>query len=118
MIQAQFSGNQYDIILDSNKAVSDLQRMLPLTLELNRYGGNEFSCTLPKKLTDKGVEKTSFVKKNHIYYWDPWTSFALVYKDSNISPYKLVHIGEATGNLAGILDSTTDKATITLTSKQ
>lgn len=40
--------------------------------------------------------RTSEIKAGHVYYWDGWNAFVINYVDYDISPYKVVHIGEIT----------------------
>ena len=45
---------------------------------------------IAKIMTDAGSD----IKAGHIYYWDGWNAFVINFEDYDISPYKVVHIGE------------------------
>ena len=54
------------------------------------------------QLTEDNVKETTEIpvgtevasQAGHVYYWDGWNAFVINYIDSDISPYKVVHIGE------------------------
>ncbi len=84
---------EYETILLPGITEREIENMLPLDLQLERYAEHEYSGPLPSKpIMDRNV--TSKVEAGHIYYWDGWNAFVINYKDLDISPYKVVHIGE------------------------
>ena len=92
-MKAQINETEYEVKLDNNKTVKDILSNLPLNLKLSRYAGHEYYSELPFTPTfDK--DRTSNIKAGHIYYWDGWNAFVINYKDYDIAPYKVVHIGE------------------------
>lgn len=103
-MKVQINEMEYEVKLDNNKTVKDIISNLPLNLELSRYAGHEYYSELPFTPTfDK--DRTSNIKAGHIYYWDGWNAFVINYKDYDIAPYKVVHIGEILGdNISEILN--------------
>lgn len=48
-----------------------------------------------------------------MYYWDGWNAFVINYIDSDIGPYKVVHIGEIKDkSICDILATGTDNIQI------
>lgn len=87
------AGKTYKAIMNDNKTSQDIIKNLPLTLNYVRYAEHEYYAELPfKPVFDK--ERTSHILAGHIYYWDGWNAFVINYKECDISPYKVVHIGE------------------------
>lgn len=85
----------YTVTLDDNKTVEDIVAHLPLDLSMVRYAGHEYYAELPfTPVFDEN--RTYEIKAGHVYYWDGWNAFVINYIDSDIAPYKVVHIGEIT----------------------
>lgn len=84
---------EYEVVLDQNESVKNIVENMPLTLDMVRYAGHEFYSELPFTPAF-AQERTSEIKAGHVYYWDGWNAFVINYIDSDISPYKVVHIGE------------------------
>lgn len=83
----------YEVILDDNKTTQDIMSHAPLDLSLVRYAGHEYYSELPfTPVFDE--TRTSEIKAGHVYYWDGWNAFVINYIDWDITPYKVVHIGE------------------------
>lgn len=93
--------NTYTVALESNVTVDELLANMPLELNMVRYAGHEYYAELPFTPTMAGGT-TSEILAGHVYYWDGWNAFVINYEDTNISPYRVVHVGEVTG--AGISD--------------
>lgn len=99
-----FDGKDYDVILDNNPTVEDIMEKVPIRLSLVRYAGHEYYDELHFRPI-QGEEKTSTVLAGHIYYWDGWNAFVINFEDTDISPYKVVHIGEITDkSIIGLLE--------------
>ena len=86
-------GKTYKAVINNNKTSQDIMNNLPLSLNYVRYAKHEYYTELPfKPVFDK--ERTSHILAGHLYYWDGWNAFVINYKECDISPYKVVHIGE------------------------
>ena len=87
------AGKIYKATINDNKTSQDIIKNLPLSLKYVRYAEHEYYADLPfKPIFDK--ERTSHILAGHLYYWDGWNAFVINYKECDISPYKVVHIGE------------------------
>lgn len=103
-MKVQINEMGYEVKLDNNETVKDIINNLPLNLELSRYAEHEYYSELPFTPTFD-EDRTSNIKAGHIYYWDGWNAFVINYKDYDISPYKVVHIGEIlSDNISEILN--------------
>ena len=92
-MKIQINETEYQVKLDHNETVQDLLENLPLEMELSRYAGHEYYSSLP--FTPRfDINRTSHILAGHIYYWDGWNAFVINFEDCDISPYKVVHIGE------------------------
>ncbi|WP_455615019.1 cyclophilin-like fold protein [Eisenbergiella sp.] len=87
-------GKSYTVKLNENKTVRDILDMLPLSLNLQRRGGHEYFNALPEKPELTGAPMTSNVHAKGIYYYDGWTAFTVLFRGSDISPFRVVHIGD------------------------
>ena len=83
----------YDVELLDSITKDEIINMLPLELSLQRYTSHEYYSELPSKPT-MDSNTTSNILAGHIYYWDGWNAFVINYEDYDITPYKVVHIGE------------------------
>ncbi|MCC8023853.1 MAG: hypothetical protein LIP16_00885 [Clostridium sp.] len=91
-MKLEIDGKTYTAILQENKTVDDILKMLPLTLRLQRRGGHKYYASLPKKPEIGGVPMTSDAHAKGIYYYDRWTAFTVLFGGANISPFQVVHI--------------------------
>lgn len=83
----------FDVTLDMNTTTVDILNNLPFELEMVQYAGHEYYGTPAfKPVSDR--QQTPLLLAGHIYYWDGWNSFVINYKESDISPFQSVHIGE------------------------
>lgn len=94
-MKVMINGTEFETVLDSNVTVDEITSELPLDLTLVRYAGHEYYAELPYTPVF-AEERTSHIEAGHIYYWDGWNAFVINYEDYDISPYKVVHIGEIT----------------------
>ena len=86
------AGKNYKAELEDNVTVRDILNAMPLSLKMQRYAGHEYYAELPFR-PEFASERTSHIKAGHLYYWDGWSAFVINYEESNIAPYKVVHIG-------------------------
>ncbi len=84
---------EYEVDLINSVTLTDILNMKPLDLKLVRYAGHEYYSELPSKPT-MDSNTTSKILAGHIYYWDGWNAFVINFEDYDITPYKVVHIGE------------------------
>ena len=84
---------EYEVELFDSITKEEILSIRPLDLTLSRYAGHEYYAELPSKPT-MDSNTTSNILAGHIYYWDGWNAFVINYEDYDISPYKVVHIGE------------------------
>ena len=87
------NNKKYEVELIDGITAKEIKENLPLDLKLNRYAEHEYSGELPFTPT-MDLNSTSKVLAGHLYYWDGWNSFVINYKDLDISPYKVVDLGE------------------------
>lgn len=87
------NNTDYEVELDSNITVDEIVNKLPLDLTLVRYAEHEYYAELPFTPAF-AKETTSNIKAGHLYYWDGWNAFVINFEDYDITPYKVVHIGE------------------------
>lgn len=108
-------GTVYEVKLDDNKTTRDIVENMPLELSMVRYAGHEYYSELPFT-PEFDSNRTSNIKAGHVYYWDGWNAFVINYEDYDISPYKVVHIGEITDTgVSQYLGSAEDTISISVT---
>jgi hypothetical protein len=94
--------------LNNNKCVDDIKGMFPLPLHLQHYANHEYYAKLPDRPSNEGVETTSIAHAGGIYYFDGWNAFTIVYKDAQIAPYKVIHVGNVGKDLVRELMNSPD----------
>ncbi|MFI6180345.1 cyclophilin-like fold protein [Nonomuraea sp. NPDC051191] len=67
--------------LNDSAAAHDFAGLLPLTLTLSDYAGNEKVSDLPKKLPTTGSPAGTAAKIGDINYYAPWGNLAIFYQD-------------------------------------
>ena len=73
------SNGEATAILDDTAAARSFAAQLPLTLNLEDYGGREKVAKLPKPLDIRGAPSGSDGKKGEISYFAPWNNFVIYY---------------------------------------
>ena len=91
-ISISIEGKNYSAELENNITIREIVKNLPLSLNMSRYAGHEFYSELSFR-PEFAPERTSHILPGHLYYWDGWNAFVINYEDSDISPYKVIHIG-------------------------
>lgn len=83
--------------LYDNPSARDFASLLPLSLTIEDFGGNEKIVRLPRKLTEDGSGPFSNERPGDLCYFKPWGNLALFYDD-----YKwdgLIRLGRFEGSL-------------------
>ena len=106
------NGQEYNVTLNNNSTIDDILKLLPMTLKMQRYAGHEYYASLSETPTIEGVTTTSDIKAGGIYYWDGWNAFVINFEDTNIAPYKVVHVGDINGDIVLELEKSEDTITV------
>ena len=91
------NGQSYTVELEHNALGESVRAMCPVTLDMSRSGEHEYYAALPKKAATRGVAETAHVKRDCAYYFAAWNALALVFRDTEITPYKVHFVGRADG---------------------
>ena len=111
VMSVMIDGKKYAVRLENNETAQTIAAALPLELTMERFGGHEFWAKLPF-VPPFAQPRTSQIKAGHVYYWDGWNAFVINYIDWDISPYKVVHIGEiADRTICAVLDKAPEHIT-------
>ena len=90
-------GQSLSVELEDNALGESVRAMCPVTLDMSRSGGHEYYAALPKKAAICGAAESAHVKRNCVYYFAAWNALALVFRDTEIAPYKVHLVGRADG---------------------
>ena len=95
------SNGEAAAILDDTAAARSFAAQLPLTLNLEDYGGREKVAKLPKPLDIRGAPSGSDGKKGEISYFAPWNNFVIYY---GYQPYYegIVRLGVIEGDVNSV----------------
>ena len=104
-IRLTIDGKEYTATLNDNRTVEDILNMLPMELTLQRYAGHEYYSQLPQKPSIKDAPMTSDAHAGGIYYYDGWSAFTVLFGDADITPFKVVHIGDVNEDIITPLTS-------------
>ena len=102
-------GTQYRAELPDSDVVRQLAAQFPLEETFRKSGEHEFFCRLGRGIDVRGMDGTSNIHGNGIYYFADWKALSFVYKDMSISPYQVVYLGEFSDDVRGILSRTGNK---------
>lgn len=107
-INIEIGNNTFRGTLYTNQCVEDIINMFPLPLRLQHYAKHEYYAELPERPSITGVETTSIARKGGIYYYEGWNAFTIVYKEAQIAPYRVIHIGNVGDDLVSELQHSPD----------
>ncbi len=107
------NGQSFVMESENNALDESIRSMCPVTLEMTRSGEHEYYAALPKKADTRGASETDSVKKDYVYYFAAWNALALVFRDTNITPYKVRIVGRADG-ISEILEKSAGKVNVKL----
>ena len=95
------SNGEVTAILDDTAAARSFAAQLPITLNLEDYGGHEKVAKLPKPLDTRGAPSGSDGKKGEISYFAPWNNFVIYY---GYQPYYegIVRLGVIEGDVSSV----------------
>ena len=91
------NGQSFVVELETTALGESIRAMCPVTLEMARSGEHEYYAPLPGRTAARGAAETDSVKKDHIYYFAAWNALALVFRDTEIAPYKVNDVGREEG---------------------
>jgi hypothetical protein len=80
-IRMSFGDYALTATLYDNPSARDFASMLPLSLKIEDYGGNEKIVFLPRKLTEDGSGPFGNERPGDLCYFKPWGNLALFYAD-------------------------------------
>ena len=106
------NGREYAATLPDNDAVRQLAAQFPINETFQKSGNHEFFCKLKKGIDVSGLSGTSDIHKNGIYYFEGWKALSFVYRDMNISPYKVVLLGDFEDDVCPVLEAAEVDVTI------
>lgn len=107
----QIGGKSYAAALTLGDYAAQIAAMCPFEASYQPSGGHEFYARLPLAVHGQ-AEETSRVRKNALYCFAPWNALSIVTKDTDISPYGVVHLGDFEEDIAATLAQTKGSETI------
>ena len=108
------NGKEYTVTAEKSTTLSDIENLLPLTLNMHRNHDVEFVGELPVKPHNDG-RRISAICENGIYYYEGWNVLCLNYRNGDISPYDITYLGTADdSSLADVLKREKDQITVTV----
>lgn len=105
-------GKRYTAVMKDNDLVRQIGAMCPSEGAYQPSGGHEFYTRLPRSVKKGRSGETSCVHKNGLYCFVPWNALSIVTRDTDISPYGVVHLGDFEQDVAGALAQTKGSITI------
>lgn len=107
-------GKEYKAELPECDAIRQLAAQLPMEEVFQNSGDHECFCRLGRGVNARGMEGTSDIRKNRIYYFADWKALSFVYKDMSISPFKVVDLGEFKDDVCRVLSEAGSKIRVRL----
>lgn len=98
--------------LADSEMVRQLAEQLPAEVDFERSGNHEFYCRLAAGLNIAGEIGTSDIHSNGIYYFEGWKALSFVYKNMNISPYKVIWLGDFTDDVCQTLEKSDGRISV------
>ena len=93
-LKLTFNKKTYHAKMLDTPLVKQIIDMCPFELTYKRNNENEYYASLPKSIDVKGSKFESIAKKNQIWCFADWNAFCLLFNDCDISPWKIIHLGD------------------------
>ena len=93
-LKLTFNKKTYHAKMLDTPLVKQIIDMCPFELTYKRNNENEYYASLPKSIDAKGSIFESIAKKNQIWCFADWNAFCLLFNDCDISPWKIIHLGD------------------------
>ena len=107
-------GTHYRAELPDSDSIQQLSEQFPLEETFQKSGEHELFCRLGRGINVRGMDGTSDIHRNGIYYFADWKALSLVYKDMSISPYQVVCLGEFSDDVCEVLSRAGNKVKVRL----
>ena len=93
-LKLSFNNKIYHANMLNTPLVKQIISMCPFELNYQRSQEHEYYASLPKSIDAKGSKLESKAKKNQIWCFADWNAFCLIFSDCDISPWKIIHLGD------------------------
>lgn len=113
-LQVSINRTVFHAWLEENLLTAQLVSQCPFTLQMQERGGHAYDARLPGSLPQKGCPMISKTKRNQISYFDEWNALSFLFRDADISPYAVAHLGELEEDAASFLEAASKTATVCL----
>ena len=111
-MKVTINSQEYHVKVNNDPMVAQILAMCPMTLAVNRSGDHEYYGRLPQKADDRKSRQTSEAHKNELMYFGGWNCLTLLFEDVNVTPYKLVKLGEFEEDITDLLKSSPAEITV------
>ena len=92
--------------------VKQILEMCPFELKYQRSQEHEYFAKLPKPTNAKGSKQESKANKNQIWFFEDWNSFCLLFNDCDVSPWKIIHLGDFVDDISEDLKKASNYITV------
>lgn len=113
-IIATIKETQYRAELPDSDSIRQLSEQFPLEETFQKSGEHELFCRLGRGINVRGMNGTSDIHRNGIYYFADWKALSFVYKDMSIAPYQVVCLGEFSDDVCEVLSRAGNKVKVRL----
>ena len=107
-----FNNKAYHAKMFDTPLVKQILDMCPFELKYQRSQEHEYFAKLPKPTNAKGSKQESKAKKNQICFFEEWNCFCLIFNDCDVSPWKIIHLGDFVEDISEDLNKASDYITV------
>lgn len=75
------NGQKIQATLEDNPTAQHFYSLLPLTLEMDDFGGKEKIANPPERLSTEGAPEGAIARSGDLMLYAPWGNLALFYRD-------------------------------------
>ncbi len=109
-----YDGKEYRIRTEDSQLVRDIEKNLPLQLQMRKNGEAEYTGILPFHPVNDARPVTKTVP-NAVYYFEDWNVLCLNIEANTIAPWHVNFIGMAEGDgFAELLGKTKGEIIVTV----
>ncbi|MFD0897831.1 cyclophilin-like fold protein [Loigolactobacillus binensis] len=87
---------------------------MPQTLTLQRRGDIEYYAKLSQQSETAGIATTAQIHAGGLYYYQAWNVLSFQLQDADITPFKMIYLGELNAALIKALQVTKPEFTAKL----
>ncbi|MCT3034246.1 cyclophilin-like fold protein [Pediococcus parvulus] len=109
-----FNESAYPLEPEKNHTAAAIQKKFPQTLTLQRRRDIEYYAKLAFQPVTVGVTTTAQIHAGGLYYYEDWNVLSFQLQDADITPFKMIYLGELESTFVRLLRDAQSELTVKL----